>query len=59
MAEMQQTMKAIKQATQTEHVNLVILGNTMSHIHAHLIPRFPQNEANPQLLPWNDQDPKH
>jgi diadenosine tetraphosphate (Ap4A) HIT family hydrolase len=38
MAEIQQTMKVIKQATQTERVNLVILSNTISHIHAHLIP---------------------
>jgi len=51
-------MKVIKQATQTERVNLAILGNTMSHIHAHLIQRFPQNEANPQLSPWNDPRPK-
>ena len=47
MTEIQQTMKVIKQATQTERVNLSILGDTISHIHAHLIPRFPQNEANP------------
>lgn len=42
----------------TEHVNLAILDNTMSHIHVHLIPRFPQNEANPQLSPWGDPRPK-
>ena len=58
MTEIQQIMKVIKQATQTEHVNLVILSNTISHIHAYLIPRFPQNEANPQLSPWDDPRPK-
>ena len=51
-------MKAIRQATNAARVNIAILGNREPHLHAHLIPRFPENEQFPDCSPWNDLRPK-
>lgn len=51
-------MKAIRQATNATRVNVAILGNREAHLHAHLIPRFPENEQFPDCSPWNDLRPK-
>lgn len=52
-------MKAIKHATGVERVNFAVLGNTVSHVHAHLIPRYPQAELLPHKSPWDDPRPRN
>ena len=54
MMDVQDTVWAIKAATSVERVNVAILGNAVSHVHAHLIPRYPEVEAKPQNSPWDD-----
>lgn len=46
--------EALKILTGSGRVNVSILGNTESHVHAHLIPRYPENELFPGKSPWND-----
>ena len=58
MRDIQIAMKAIRQATNATRVNVAILGNREAHLHAHLIPRFPENEQFPDCSPWNDLRPK-
>jgi len=55
MQEIVHVTKAMKKALQVERVNLAILGNTVSHVHAHLIPRYPNQEEFPNKSPWNDK----
>lgn len=47
-------IQAIKQTTGVERVNVAFLGNTVPHVHAHLIPRYPEQEQYPGKSPWND-----
>lgn len=56
--DIRQAMKAIQEVTGCSRVNLAILGNAVPHVHAHLIPRYPDAEANPNQSPWNDPRPK-
>lgn len=48
----------IKEATGVDRVNVAILGNRDSHVHAHLIPRYPADEQRPDSSPWDDPRPK-
>ena len=48
------SIKAIMEATDCSRVNLAILGNRESHVHAHLVPRYPLKEEFPDCSPWND-----
>lgn len=54
MADSRESILAIKQVTGVERVNFAILGNTVQHVHAHLIPRYPETETFPGKSPWND-----
>ncbi len=54
----QKVVRAIKQATHCKRVNIAVLGNKVAHIHMHLIPRFPSEEADPDRAPWRDQRPQ-
>lgn len=54
LRDIRSAMAAIRETTGSERVNLAILGNTVSHVHAHLIPRFPQDEEFPGSSPWDD-----
>jgi diadenosine tetraphosphate (Ap4A) HIT family hydrolase len=56
--ESQSAIQAIKTVTGSERVNLAVLGNTDGHIHFHLIPRYPLEEASPGRSPWNDPRPR-
>jgi len=47
----------LKKATDSERINVSILGNTEPHVHAHLIPRWPEKEELPGKSPWNDPRP--
>jgi len=58
MADIKSTVRAIKNATGSERVNVAILGNAEPHVHAHLIPRYPAEEQFPNSSPWNDQRPR-
>lgn len=40
-------MTAIQNAVGAERVNFAVLGDTVAHVHAHLIPRFPAAESFP------------
>lgn len=54
ITEIQQVAKVIKTVTGCERVNIALLGNTVHHVHAHLIPRYPETEPNPHKSPWDD-----
>lgn len=43
---------AIKTATRADHMNYAVLGNTMPHVHFHLIPRFLATDPVPLRPPW-------
>lgn len=50
-------VKVLKKALNVERVNVSILGNTVPHIHPHLVPRYPDQEQFPGKSPWNDPRP--
>lgn len=54
MEEIQFSVDAIKAATGCHRVNIAILGNAESHVHAHLVPRLPDQEPRPNKAPWED-----
>lgn len=58
MSDVRDSMKAIKEITGSSRVNFAVLGNRESHVHAHLIPRYPKNEEFPDCSPWNDKRQK-
>lgn len=47
-------VKVLKNVVNVDRVNVSILGNSVPHIHAHLIPRYPEVEEFPGKSPWND-----
>lgn len=53
MGEVQLLSRSLMKLTGVERVNLAILGNTESHVHAHLIPRY-ATDPNPLKSPWDD-----
>lgn len=57
MLDVQRAIRILKQATGANRVNVSILGNTESHVHAHLVPRYPEIEYYPGKSPWNDPRP--
>lgn len=59
MEEIQQCVEALKAVTGSPRINVAILGNAESHVHAHLIPRYPEDEALPNKAPWEDPREKH
>jgi diadenosine tetraphosphate (Ap4A) HIT family hydrolase len=54
MTDIQSSVTAIKHATKAPRVNVAVLGNQEGHVHAHLIPRKPVEEPNPDKAPWED-----
>lgn len=58
MADLSEAVKGIRRATECDRVNIAILGNTVSHLHAHLIPRNVDIEPNPLRPPWEDPRPQ-
>lgn len=56
--DIQGAVRAIKATTGSSRVNIAVLGNAEPHVHAHLIPRFPDNEELPSKSPWDDPRPK-
>lgn len=56
--DIQKATRAIKGATKADRVNVAVLGNAVPHVHAHLIPRYRNNEPEPSKSPWDDPRPK-
>ncbi len=54
MRDIQKLSKILKLTLNSPRINVSILGNTESHVHAHLIPRYPTLEALPHKSPWDD-----
>lgn len=48
------TLGALRVATGGVRINVAVLGNAVPHLHAHLIPRYPETEFLPTRPPWND-----
>lgn len=49
-----EVMKVQRSAMRADRVNVAILGNQESHVHAHLIPRYRDSEPMPDKSPWDD-----
>jgi diadenosine tetraphosphate (Ap4A) HIT family hydrolase len=47
---------AIKAVTGADRINYAILGNAVSHVHAHLIPRVTGGDPVPNRAPWAHPD---
>ena len=54
----QKAAQAIEAALNVNRVNVAILGNEVSHVHFHLIPRRPLDEPIPTRPPWEHPEPK-
>ena len=54
MSDVKTAVNALKTVTGSKRINFSILGNTVSHVHAHLIPRYSELETFPGKSPWND-----
>lgn len=57
MVDVRKSIHAIKGITGSQRVNLAVLGNREPHVHAHLIPRYAEQEEFPDCSPWNDKRP--
>lgn len=49
--------RAIQRATQAKRVNVALLGNTVPHVHAHLVPRVAGGDPVPGSAPWSHPEP--
>lgn len=49
--------RAIKAATTADRMNYAVLGNTMPHVHFHLIPRVLEDDPVPRRPPWEHPSP--
>jgi diadenosine tetraphosphate (Ap4A) HIT family hydrolase len=58
MAELQTATRLLKEITAADRINVAILGNTVAHLHAHLIPRYGASEPLPEKSPWDDPRPR-
>ena len=56
--DLRRASEAIRTVTGAHRVNFAVLGNTVPHVHGHLIPRIPENEPKPGSSPWDDPRPR-
>lgn len=56
--DLRRATEAIRSVTGSQRVNFAVLGNTVPHLHGHLIPRIPENEPKPGSSPWDDPRPR-
>lgn len=57
MTSLQTAVGTLRTVTGAARINVSFLGNSVAHLHAHLIPRWPAREALPGKSPWNDPRP--
>lgn len=57
MADIRVASQALRDVVGADRVNLAVLGNAESHVHAHLIPRTASSEPQPSRSPWQDPRP--
>lgn len=56
--DVQRAAQELRKTLGADRVNIAILGNQESHVHAHVIPRMCMNEPLPQQSPWADPRPR-
>lgn len=59
MHDIQTTARALREALSVQRANVAILGNQEPHVHAHVIPRYPETEPRPFNAPWQDTRQRH
>ncbi len=55
MSDVTKVGRAIKKVTGATRINYALLGNAVSHVHCHVIPRF-DDDPNPNSSPWSRND---
>jgi diadenosine tetraphosphate (Ap4A) HIT family hydrolase len=55
MADMQSAGRAIDDVVAPERINFAVLGNTVAHVHCHIIPRL-ASDPTPTRPPWEHPD---
>lgn len=58
MADARTAARAIHEATRCDRLNYAILGNTLPHLHWHLIPRTREGDPIPTRPPWEHPEPQ-
>jgi len=53
MGDVQQVSRALRAVTGASRINFAVLGNTVAHLHAHLIPRVRGGDPVPNSSPWD------
>lgn len=53
----QRAVRAQREALQVPRVDIAVLGNQVSHVHAHLVPRR-RSDPRPTRSPWEDPRPR-
>jgi len=52
-ADVQDVGRAIERVFEPCHVNYMLLGNIVPHLHVHIVPRYLDDAAPERPLPWN------
>ncbi len=52
-ADIQDVGRTIERVFKPCHVNYLLLGNIVPHLHVHIVPRYPDDSAPERPLPWN------
>ena len=52
-ADIQDVGRAIERVFEPCHVNYMLLGNIVPHLHVHIVPRYLDDAAPERPLPWN------
>jgi len=52
-ADVQDVGRIIERVFKPGHVNYLLLGNIVPHLHVHVVPRYLDDAAPEQPLPWN------
>jgi len=52
-ADIQDVGRTVERVFKPCHVNYLLLGNIVPHLHVHIVPRYLDDSAPEQPLPWN------
>jgi diadenosine tetraphosphate (Ap4A) HIT family hydrolase len=52
-ADIQDVGRAVERVFKPCHLNYLLLGNIVPHLHVHLVPRYLDDSAPERPLPWN------